>query len=747
MHILGDFNYSNIDWESRRNKNGTPLSPSEGKLFLDIIHDHNLEQLVNFPTREQNTLDLILTTLPGLTENVHSLDKISDHDILACSLKIYQPPKKKAKRKFYLYSKGDYEAMRAATKDFCCQNYFNSNENNRSLEENWELLKKFLLENIDKHVPSKTSRSVSSVPWLTGSIRKLIRKRNKIHAKAKRTGSETIRAKWKQIRQKIKQELNQSHNNYINQMIGDIKYSPKAFWKYISSQKKDSQGIPPLKTNNTIAEKDLDKAETLNTQFTSVFTHTKYESVPLLERKVPIMNEIKVTVSGVTKLLKNINPSKACGPDGLHPHVLKELANEISPVFSHIFRQSLNQGKIPSDWSLANICPLFKKGDRAQACNYRPVSLTSIPCKLLEHIVCTSMMTHFDKHGIITDKQHAFRKFHSCETQLCTVLNDWSRHLDNRKQVDIFILDFEKAFDTVPHELLKSKLHSYGASGSLLKWIDAFLCHRKQCVVVNSTKSNWTSVVSGVPQGTVLGPLLFSIHINDILRDIDSEIRLFADDCVCYRVIEKDQDTHILQNDIDKLGYWARKWGMRFQPKKCNVMQLSKKKTTINKTYTLEGTPLVKLDAIKYLGVTITKDLKWDQHINNICVKANKTLGLLKRNLSSCPQNVKALAYKGLVRPVLEYSSTVWDPHCQKLQSELEKIKKRAARFVTGNYTYEQGTMTKILEELKWKSLAQRRKENRLILFYKGLKRKANIPVDQLQPLGRGGRKKSQYGL
>ena len=250
--------------------------------------------------------------------------------------------------------------------------------------------------------------------------------------------------------------------------------------------------------------------------------------------------------------MKGLNPSKALGPDELHPRVLKELATELGPIFVHLFQQSIDSGDIPKEWTLANISPLFKKGDRSLACNYRPVSLTCVPCKLLEHIVCSNIMAHLDEHKLLSDKQHAFRKWHSCETQLATVINDWAKILDNQGQVDTFILDFEKAFDTPPHELLKSKLFSYGIGGKTLKWINAFLCYRQQRVVVNGVKSDWAPVVSGVPQGTVLGPLLFSLHINDITADIESQIRLFADDCVCYREIKDKEDTLKLQRDIDR---------------------------------------------------------------------------------------------------------------------------------------------------------------------------------------------------
>ena len=275
--------------------------------------------------------------------------------------------------------------------------------------------------------------------------------------------------------------------------------------------------------------------------------------------------------------------------------------------------------------SLANICPLFKKNDRSLACNYRPVSLTCVPCKLLEHIVCSNIMAHLDKYKLLSDRQHAFRKGHSCETQLTTVINDWAKIFDNRGQVDTFMLDFVKAFDKPPHELLKSKLFSYGIGGKTLKWIDFFLCFRQQRVV-NRVKYDWAPVFSGVPGGTVFGALLFSLYINDISSDTESEVRLFADDFVCYHEIKDEEDTMKLQRDIDRLGSWARKWG--------NMMQLTRKRIKkIHASYTLEGTDLENGESIKYLGVTITNDLSWNTHVSNVCTKANRTLGFLRGNI------------------------------------------------------------------------------------------------------------------
>ena len=192
--------------------------------------------------------------------------------------------------------------------------------------------------------------------------------------------------------------------------------------------------------------------------------------------------------------------------------------------------------------------------------------------------------------------------------------------------------------------------------------MDSFLCFRQQRVVVNGVKSDWAPVLSG---GTsLLVPCYsLSLYINDISSDIESEIIHFADDCVCYREIKDEKDTMKLQRDIDRLGSWARKWGMRFQPVKCNMMQLTRKRIKkIHASYTFEGTNLENVESIKYLGVTITSDLRWNTHVSNVCTKANRTLGFLRRNLYSCPQEVKEAAYKGLVCPDLDYGSSVCDP-------------------------------------------------------------------------------------
>ena len=259
----------------------------------------------------------------------------------------------------------------------------------------------------------------------------------------------------------------------------------------------------------------------------------------------------------------------------------------------------------------------------------------------MEHIICSHIHRHLDNHGILSKFQHGFRKFLSCETQLLVTLSDllWTR--DRKAQVDIAILDFSKAFDTVPHDRLLGKLNFYGIQGPVLHWIASFLKGREQRVVLDGKFSKSVSVDSGVPQGTVLGPLLFLLHINDLPQVVSSTVRLFADDCLLYREIRNRDDQVELQRDLRALEAWGDTWGMKFNATKCNIMRISRSNTPHTQFYTLGGLVLTEVDYAKYLGVTISSDLDWTPHINNVCAKGNKLLGFLKLNLSKgSPRNV-----------------------------------------------------------------------------------------------------------
>ena len=321
---------------------------------------------------------------------------------------------------------------------------------------------------------------------------------------------------------------------------------------------------------------------------------------------------------------------------------------------------------------------VFKKGDRTQPANYRPVSLTCIACKVLEHIISSNIRAHLDQHDILNDFQHGFRKHHSCETQLIATLEDLSSGIDQKQQIDCLILDFSKAFDVVAHRRLIYKLGWYGIQGTTNTWIESWLTSRTQAVVIDGERSTDATVDSGVPQGTVLGPLLFILYINDIADNISSSIKLFADDCLLYRQINTKEDAALLQKDLDILTQWSSDWQMKFNPAKCSLLRITNKRKHIVKSiYNMMGTDLQQVEHHPYLGVELSSKLDWGPHINNITGKARKSLNFLQRNLHKCPENIKQQAYTSLVRPILEYSCTAWDPYLRSTFQPLNQSRRK----------------------------------------------------------------------
>ncbi len=363
--------------------------------------------------------------------------------------------------------------------------------------------------------------------------------------------------------------------------------------------------------------------------------------------------------------------------------------------------------------------------------------MTSICCKLFEHIVHSHISSHLETHNILLANQHGFRRNHSCESQLILTINDLTNTLNQTAgaTIDMGILDFSKAFDTVPHERLLSKCHHLGVRGKILTWLRSFLIGRRQRVLVNGSSSSWQSLDSGVPQGTVLGPLMFLIYINDITDNLSpgTTTRLFADDCVIYRPIQTTDDRHSLQHDINTLQEWAVRWQMSFNPKKCNMMHISARGNCHPHPYYMAGIQLEAVKEHRYLGVTFTDTLSWNNHVDVQCSKANRLLGLLRRNLAKCSPRTKAVAYQALVRPHLEYSAPAWDPHTVKNTKKLEQVQRRAARFACNTYSSYQ-RVTPLLASLNWQPLQTRRQAARLIVFFRMMHHTIAIPSTLVSP-------------
>ena len=463
---------------------------------------------------------------------------MSDHDIVLLRINVRSKRFSRPPHKVYLYDKADMVTFRKDISNGATEFFVNCS--NKSLEENWSFFKDTIIKSADKHIPSKMTSTRNSLPWISRAIKRQMRRRDYLLKKARRSSVKNSPA-WSAYghqRNKVLKLLKSSHNNYLNQVIGgNLKENPKTFWSFIKRSRLEGLGIPTLRQGDSVFISDKDKADLLNKHFESVFTKDNGflpSTTSISHNSYSCIGDIRFDEAGVRNFLANLNTFKSSGPDGISARCLCDSSEEISGMLTFIFQQSFNSGTLPRDWSQAMVVPVHKKSNKDNPANYRPISLTCLACKLMENIVLSHLNKHLSINSILSPVQHGFRAGMSCETQLVLSCHDWNNILNQHGQVDALLLDFSKAFDKVSHPKLQHKLGQYGVTGKTLKWISVYQRNRTQFVAVNGSHSSTSPVTSGVPQGSVLGPTLFLLYINDIADVPKSELRLFADDTVLY---------------------------------------------------------------------------------------------------------------------------------------------------------------------------------------------------------------------
>ncbi|MES9905174.1 MAG: reverse transcriptase family protein [Sedimenticola sp.] len=515
--------------------------------------------------------------------------------------------------------------------------------------------------------------------------------------------------------------MRRAKRDYERKLIEHVKEDAKSFWSYVRSKTKTKSTIGDIEDSDGVLNSDcLGKAEILNSFFSSVFVNEDTSEVP----ELPVqdfnyeLKDIVVTPELVKKQLLKLNSSKSPGDDQMHPRILKELNNEICESLAVLFNKTISEGRLPSQWKFAVVVPLFKKGNKKKAENYRPVSLTSVVCKVLESIIRNVMMEHMESSELFVKHQHGFRPQHSCVTQLLEVTDEWFDILDKGGNIDCIYLDFRKAFDTVPHMRLSNKLYSYGVRGHVRQWIENFLRDRQQSVRIGTSMSQKSPVTSGIPQGSVLGPILFLIFINDLPEIVTSAVKLFADDTKLYREIASANDCELIQEDLNKLSNWTDTWLLRFNAAKCKSMHLGRQNKQ-HKYYIEEGDTRINVEQIKLekdIGVNFDNELKFSEHIA-ICVKkANQKLGLIRRSFDHLDKDMFITLYKSLVRPTLEYASVIWSPTLKKDIVAIENVQRRATKLVKelSSLSYEER-----LKNLGLPTLIYRRDRADMVQLYK----------------------------
>ena len=518
-------------------------------------------------------------------------------------------------------------------------------------------------------------------------------------------------------------ESNKARRSFEKKLAKECRKNPKATWRYMKSTNKASSNVPNLKkSDGSFTSSDSEIADTLNQQYYNAFTKEDKTNMPNIEKKNLTTPEIKsfvITEDDVLKELKNLKPNKSPGVDRMHPNVLKELAEELTKPITKLFQKSAEESELPTHWLQALVTPIFKKGSKTSAENYRPVSLTCILCKVLEKLIVKIIIQHIKDNELASLRQHGFTVGKSVTTNLLEVMNIWTEALMHNIPIDVLYLDYQKAFDSVPHLRLVKQVNSFGITGKASKWIQAFLSNRKQKVRVNGAESQWVPVLSGIPQGSILGPILFSLFVNDLPNEVQSLISLFADDTKIHLPLVSDDSSNQLQEDLWKLETWAGIMQMRFHPHKCKVMHLGKNNT--KKEYfmhTADG-ELHKLEEAiveKDLGVHTDNSLKFSEHCQNKVNTANKTLRYIRHTFKYMDEDMFLLLYKALVRPHVEYATCIWNPYLKYNMDMIERVQRRATKIVP---SLRDLSYTDRLKKLNLETLEYRRRRADLLEAYR----------------------------
>ena len=675
--VTGDFNIPHIDWElcSSTAPEGHP-----SHLFIEAIQDCYLYQHVHKPTRfrlgeSASILDLIFTNEEGMVKNLDYLPGLgsSDHVVLKFDLVSFSTMKPANKE---IRTITDYEnlAIHLSGVDW-------NEMHNMSLENCYQYFKLHLANSIEVCSVKKTPRPMKNL-YMTREAWKLKRKKNESWSIFSHSHDPLDYIRFSHHRSKLRKLTRKLRRDFEQKLANDMKSNCKAFWRYANSRLHTRSQVGDLATDEGgVASCNSKKANILSKCFSSNFTTEGSGPLP----EFPIFNgppvcDIEIHPSVVQQKLESLRPFSSPGPDQIHPRVLGCCSRILALPLSILFRKSLDCGKVPPDWLLGEVTPIYKKGSRQDPASYRPISLTSVPSKVLESLVRDKILEHMTESGLMHPAQHGFLPKRSCTTQLLEVMEEWSSAADDRVPVDIAFLDFRKAFDTVPHKRLLQKLEAYGIKGKLLSWIKAFLTERRQRVIVQGSKSEWVSVDSGIPQGSVLGPTLFLIYVNDVPEQMQSAVKMFADDVKMFCRVSRPSCLLSFQNDLLALEEWSRKWLLHLNVSKCKVMHLGP--ANFHSPYFLNGMELAEVSQERDLGIVVDRDLKFHQQTAAVISKGSQMLAVVKRTFAHISTSTLPLIYKALVRPHLEYCNVVWGPFGKIDQQRLERVQRRATKLV-----------------------------------------------------------------
>lgn len=730
--ILGDFNVkeyaSYLEQNAIDSQNSVLISSLLNILEILDLKQHNLIKNEN-----NRLLDLVLYKSEHCKVE-RAIDpllrEVPHHPALAISLKTDK--KSNCDKKLpqiaewtYNFRKADFPQLysKMLHSDWSFLQHFDN------IDEATDAFYEYLYSLFDSCVPKRPKFFSKKYPcWYSSTIIKNIRKKSNLHKKLKKDRSMDTYQEFSDIRQRIKDDISIAYRQYVRRVENSIKQNPNVFWSFLHS-KSSNGNIPDNMSHNEIP---LDTTAEIVDGFADFFgsSFNPIDNGPLSysNDQTTMYSPLSIKTFNqdeTCKVLRKLKSKPTAGPDLIPSYIIKDCAFVLCKPLTTLFNLCLSNKRVPSVWKISRISPIHKKGDRTDIANYRPITIINNFLKCFETLLHNGIYPSL-KNRISSD-QHGFMKGRSTITNLVETTQDIAEALDTSSQLDIIYTDLSKAFDKLDHRLLIQALSHFGISDDLTDLFKSLVTGRQQYVEINGVKSKVFAVTSGVPQGSVLGPLLFDLFIDSISNCLKySKIRKYADDIKLASQIESIADCYNLQSDLTAFSEWCQNHKLSVNISKCQVMTFSLKTKPIIFDYSIKGTLLSRPDAVCDLGVVFDPKITFTKHLEVVISESTKAYGFLAR-VSRDFEDIDTikLLYFSFIRSKLEYASIVWSPQLLTHKESLEKIQRRLLKFLhfksTGSYPPQGYPHSDLLQMYQMQSLESRRECFSQIFLYKVL--------------------------
>lgn len=723
--LFGDFNCPGSWWDPAQNTSGE----SKAAHLFNFFSFNNIQPAVLHPNPAGNVLDTVFTNLNSVVvdqfpEPIVAVD--AWHPPFGASAHICMAHDNSVSTPRHDFARGDYTSLYHSLDNADWTSVYNAPCVDVAVQELTKTVQNFM----DQHIPKRRIRSSKFPFWFSHELRGALRRKRKFHRLFKAHNDPSALASFREWRSSVKKLLARDKKMFTDYTETSLTHSPREFWRYVKFRTRHARESITLQDGDKIVSDPEGVCELFARHFSSTYS-TSYDSGSELDfdSHGPVLPIPNVTENDVVSAIRKLPSKKSAGCDSIPCFIVKGCCTVFAPLLCHIIRMSLVEQHFPTDWKIGSIFPLHKSGRATIPANYRPISLLSSFSKVFEKVLHRYLLSAM--HPLIHFNQHGFMPGRSVDSNLACFLNDIGPPVLSRQQVDTVYFDCSKAFDIVNHDLLLRKLSAYGLSLEFCQWFGSYLKGRSNCVSYEGATSRPFPMISGVPQGSTLGPLLFNIFVNDIHPAIKHcSLSQYADDMKLYRTISSPYDRVLLQNDINAVSAWCDCNYLKLNLSKTIVISYTRKSSPLTFTYLLLGEPVKRATVVRDLGVMMDVKLLFNAHVNYLTNSCLRTLGVISRATRDfTDRSCFVSLYRALILPKLDFASAIWNCLSPSSSLRLERIQKRFTRTVFSRHSpmsrYEHGGLLKILN---LDELSARRSRRDLAFLFNCIHSKFDCP-------------------